>query len=82
MAYGTLSVDFAGTRREARALVNQYPVLSLSHRTGAEDLPMITALYTSDAQRQEFLDLLKSLGWDEEFVGDKLYIYQRSASGI
>jgi hypothetical protein len=79
MAYGTLSVDFAGTRREARALVNQYPILSLSHKSGAEEsIPVITALYTSEAKRQELLDLLKSLGWDQEFVGDRPYIYQRS----
>lgn len=78
MTYGTLSVDFAGTRNEARDLVNEHPELSLSHKPGAEEsIPVITAIYTSDDKRQKLLALLKSLGWDQEFVGDRPYSYKR-----
>jgi hypothetical protein len=73
----TLTVDFAGTREEARQFVNQHPDLHLAHKAGpAPDcLPMITIRCSSYAKRAKALELLASLGWDDGSVGESNRVY-------
>jgi hypothetical protein len=74
----TLTVDFAGTREEAREFADLHrPTLHLAHKESPNGLPMLTARCAGVKRRTFAFDLLKTLGWDEEFVGvtRKNYVY-------
>ena len=67
---GTLRVDFAGTREEARAFVAEHrPVLHLAHGRDRE-VPELTTRYQGYEQREAQKALLSALGWDNGAVQD------------
>ena len=72
----TLTVDFAGTRDEARQFASQHKDLHLAHKASpGESLPMLTSRCTSQRKRADVMGLLDSLGWDEDsvIVSTKVY---------
>ena len=72
----TFTVDFAGTREEARQFVAQYNDLHLAHKASpGEGLPMLTSRCTSQSKRTEVMRLFGSLGWDEDSVGVSAKVY-------
>jgi hypothetical protein len=72
----TLTVDFAGTREEARQFVAQHKDLHLAHKASpGEGLPMLTSRCTSYTKRQEVMAQLAALGWDEGSVSISAKVY-------
>ena len=66
---GTLIVDFAGTRAEARQFTRLYAGLCTAPQ-GRTELPQVTARYTGHEGRLFALEALARLGWEAGSVQD------------
>lgn len=84
---GTLSVDFAGTREEAREFCvrHQQPhrMLRVGNKPniGNEGLPMITAEYRSHDQLFELIKFFEDNGWEESVI-DKPFKSDRRRGSV
>ena len=69
---GTLKVDFAGTREEAKEFIKVHSELHVGNEPniGNEGLPMIVTRYNTNKHKTTLLELLASLGWDNDSVID------------
>lgn len=76
---GTLRVQFAGTREEAREFLYNHKEatgkISLADRRQEKDecFPRLTFVFRTIAQREAGYKLLDKLGWDAEFVTETRY---------
>ena len=84
---GTLKVDFAGTREEAKEFIKVHSEVHSELRVGNEPnnignegLPMIVTRYNTNKHKSTLLELLASLGWDNGSVIDTPLTVLRGAT--
>jgi hypothetical protein len=79
-----LTVDFAGTREEARQFTKEHPELQLAHKDGPAGggLPMLHMRVYSNAKRAAAIRLLASLGWDEHSFIESTHVYRDKPATI
>lgn len=70
MSRGSIRVSFAGTYQEAKNFARRHKGITapkgLAHH-GDENLPMLCAAFKSTEEYRNKRDLLRYLGWDDEF---------------
>ena len=64
---GTVRVEFAGTREEARALAKATPGITAPNRTSCNGFPVLSAPFKGAAEREAAQARLEALGWEREF---------------